>query len=102
MPRIYSDQPDEGPRTITIPASNRTTCGTCKYHRCTGGVFTRLGPGGWREYGCAHPDAYEPVTDGDAQKAEIRGMLRALDHGMRHIGRTENTPEWCPYLRRND
>lgn len=93
---------DEGPTTHTIPSHTRTTCGMCKYHKITSALCTRIGPGGWREYGCAHPDAYEPVTDGDVQKAELRGMLRSLDNGVRHIGRTEDTPEWCPYLRRND
>lgn len=87
---------NEGPTTHTI-TERRTTCGLCKYHECTGGLFTRIGGGGYREWACNHPDAYPQETD--PEKAEIRGMLRALDKGGRPIGRTETTPQWCPFLR---
>lgn len=97
MPRIYSDKPNEGPCTVTIPASNRTTCGSCKFHECTGGIFTRSGGGGYREWACSHPLAYPEETD--PKKAEMRGMLRALDKGGRPIGRHDGTPDWCPFLR---
>lgn len=87
---------DEGPTTHTVPAHTRTTCGLCKYHVCTGALCTRIGPGGWREYTCTHPEAWPEETD--PKKAEMRGHLKTIERG-RMIGRTEETPAWCPYLR---
>lgn len=91
----------DGPTTYNLPAQTVTRCGSCRFHECIGSMHVRLGPGGWREYACSHPDAYEPVTDGDPKKAEIRGMLRAMDKHGRHIGRTETTPAWCPFTRKD-
>lgn len=89
---------DEGPTRLTIPARVTLRCGCCKFHNLTGALYTRIGPGGWREYSCTHPKAWPEVDDGDVRRAEFRGMLRATEDG-RDIGRTEETPHWCPYLR---
>jgi hypothetical protein len=93
----------QGPTTYTIPAQRVTSCGICEYHKCIGALCTRIGPGGWREYACMHPEAFEPVTDGDpeiaAQRGELRGMLKSMAGGGRIIGKTEATPDWCPFLR---
>jgi hypothetical protein len=90
----------EGPTSHTF-TQRRTTCGICKHHHCIGAFHVSRGPGGWREYVCRHPEAWEPVTDIDPKVAEMRGRLRAMEdtQGGRYIGRTEETPEWCPFTR---
>lgn len=97
---------DEGPTTHTVHAYQRTTCGLCKYHKLTGSFHVRMGEGGWREYACMHPEAWEPVLTDTPQQAETRGLLRQMEASMcgggRGIGRTEETPEWCPFLRESN
>lgn len=90
----------EGPTTRTL-TQRRTTCGLCKHHLCVGVFHVRLGPGGWREYVCTHPDRWEPVTDTDPKLAAMRGRLEACAEvsGGRYIGKTEETPQWCPFTR---
>lgn len=93
---------DEGPRTFTIPARRETTCSTCKYHHCFGALCTRSGSGGYRDYSCKHPKAWDSMPADTPKQAELRGQMRESERNMcggRLIGRTEQTPEWCPYLR---
>ncbi len=95
---------NEGPTTRTIAAHRVTSCGPCKYHKLTGSFHVRIGEGGWREYSCTHPDAWEPVAGDTPAQAETRGRLRQMEADMsgggRHIGKTEETPDWCPFVRR--
>jgi len=75
----------------------------CEYHTCVGAFHVRSGSGGWREYACMHPQAWEPVAGDSPELAETRGRLRQMEANMngrgRLIGRTELAPNWCPYLR---
>lgn len=74
----------------------------CKYHHCYGSLHVHRGPGGWRDYSCQHPDAWEPPTPEQMPHAELLGRMRESERSMcggRMIGRTERTPQWCPYLR---
>lgn len=59
------------------------------------------GPGNvWRDYNCMHPRAFDdmdrkPLVDPEKEKARQRLIGRLLEDG-RHIGRTEEQPDWCP------
>lgn len=93
----------EGPTTYTIPSRRRTTCGMCKHHKCIGSFHVRCGEGGWREYVCTHPESFERVGNVAPEVAEAIGRARQMEianGGGRHIGKTEETPEWCPFLRK--
>lgn len=66
-------------------------------------MHVRIGPGGWRDYACTHPDAHGPLPEGTTpEKALMIGKIRGFDLGGRHIGKTEKTPDWCPFLRNDD
>lgn len=91
------------PRTFTVPARMERVCEPCEFHKCVGSMHVRIGPGGWREYNCMHPDAYNDTDSPalhDPEKEKIRQRLigRLLKEG-RHIGRTERQPTWCPLKR---
>lgn len=85
------------PTNITIPVQLKRICEPCEFHKCTGSLHIRTG-GGWREYACAHPDAFEP-TDSPII-AEMIGRAKQMDGG-RYIGKTEDQPQWCPLLRQS-
>lgn len=93
----------EGPTTRTISAHTVVHCGLCKHHKLIGSLHVRIGEGGWREYSCAHPDAWESVAGDTPEVAEMRGRLRQMEAdmsgGARYIGKTEKTPQWCPFTR---
>ncbi len=90
-----------GPTSISFPAHRETHCGRCEHHKCIGSFHVRCGEGGWREYVCGHPQAYEPLSkDVTPEQALAIGRLRALtERDGRYIGKTEKTPNWCPFLR---
>lgn len=83
------------PTDYTIPAKLEKRCEPCEFHKCTGSLHIRTG-GGYREYSCTHPEAFEP-TDSTII-AELNGRLKQMDGG-RYIGRTETRPDWCPLKR---
>jgi len=88
------------PTKLNIPSRTENHCEPCEHHKCTAMLCTRIGPGGWREYVCKHPDAFPPLPkDTDPEKARIIGKLEALQTEGRHIGRTEKQPDWCPLKR---
>lgn len=91
---------NEGPTRYSFPRRSETRCGTCKYHECHSALCTRIGPGGWRDYACSHPDAFkdEEVAGHPGLVAHVEAIERQ-SYGGRLIGRTEATPEWCPFLR---
>lgn len=64
----------QGPRKMVIPAREEWRCDGCEYHKVVTQFCARSGEGSWTEWGCDHP--------------EVRGAL----------GRTNVTPEWCPFL----
>ena len=92
------------PTTHKIPARTERHCSPCEFHKCTGALFTRIGPGGWKEYSCTHPNAFqEGPLPTDPEKAALAGELRALcKKEGRHIGKTEVQPDWCPLRRREE
>jgi len=71
-------------------------CGSCPHHKLIGALHVRSGPGGYREYACAHPEAYPPTDDPTVK--EVRSYYTHAKDG-RYIGQTEKTPQWCPILR---
>lgn len=91
----------EGPTRVTYPAHQSVRCGLCKYHELIGSFHVHCGQGGWREYACTHPCRWEPVTDANPEHAALRGRLQASSEvcNGRLIGRTEETPNWCPFTR---
>ena len=92
------------PLTLTIPARTETHCCPCEFHKLTGALHVRIGPGGWREYHCTHPDAYEFQKDGTPIDPKLIALQKEIDGIMqkegRLIGRTEIQPAWCPLLRK--
>jgi hypothetical protein len=90
------------PTTIKIPARVESHCEPCEYHKLIGSFHVRIGPGGWREYTCVHPEAFEPLPPTtDPELAQAVERLRAKLNEGRYIGKTERQPEWCP-LRRTE
>jgi len=90
----------KGPTRFTIPSRVTTRCGICEYHQCHSSLCTRSGSSGWRDYACSHPDAFkgEEVPGHEGLVAHIEAIERQ-SYGGRLIGRTEETPDWCPFLR---
>ena len=88
------------PTKHNIPSRIENHCEPCEFHKCTGSLHVRIGPGGWREYSCTHPKAFEPLPpQTDPEKARMYGRLEAMQKDGRNIGKTENQPEWCPLKR---
>lgn len=93
------------PTTHKIPERMERHCAPCEFHKLTGAMCVRIGPGGWREYACMHPDASNEDTSVSltAEQQVLAAEIRALvGKDGRHIGRTEKQPEWCPLLRQPD
>lgn len=83
------------PTTIRIEPQTRRICAPCKHHKCVGMLHIRTG-GGYREYVCEHPQAFEPTED--VVLAQLNAHNLAMDEG-RYIGKTEQQPDWCPLNR---
>lgn len=85
----------EFPEIVYYPARTEKHCGMCPHHKLIGVLHVRSGPGGYREYSCTHPEAW-PETK-DPRLARLCGKMSERQEG-RHIGKTEETPDWCPLL----
>ena len=90
------------PTTINIPSHVERHCAPCEFHKLTASLHVRIGEGGYRQYACTHPEAFERgPTPSDPPKARLAGKIDALlKREGRDIGKTELQPNWCP-LRRN-
>jgi hypothetical protein len=91
------------PTKHSIPSRVENHCEPCEFHKCIGALYVRVGPGGWKEYSCSHPGAFDDPDEkplADAGKEQIRQRLigSMLKEG-RHIGKTEQQPSWCPLKR---
>lgn len=89
------------PSEFKLPARTERYCEPCEFHKCTGALFTRIGPGGWKQYVCTHPKAFEPMqTFADPEKQRLAEKLAAINaRDGRQIGKTEKQPDWCPLRR---
>ncbi len=88
------------PTIHRIAARTERHCQPCEFHKLTGMLHVRCGPGGYREYACTHPHAFEPLPQRiDPAKALIIAKLQAMNQDGRPIGKTENQPSWCPLKR---
>lgn len=87
------------PTNLTIPEHIKRVCTPCEHHKCIAALHVRIGSGGYREYACTHPDAFEPTDN--PLLAQMHGRLMQMDGG-RVIGKTENRPEWCPLFRNHE
>lgn len=95
----------EGPQKYSIPRRSVTECGCCKHHVCHSSFHARSGSGSWRDYACSHPDAFKdeslvgvPTKENAASLVAHIAAIEKQNYGGRLIGRTEATPNWCPYL----
>ena len=88
------------PSEFNIPSRRERHCEPCEFHKLTAALMGQPG-NTWRQYGCAHPDAYEfgPLA-ADPAVAAKQGELRArIRQHPRNIGKTEKQPDWCPLRR---
>ena len=93
--------PTDMPTTLNIPSRTERHCAPCEFHKLIGCLHVRSGPGGYREYSCKHPAAYEPLpTNTPVEEARAIGRIETLlEREGRYIGRTEKQPGWCPLKR---
>lgn len=89
------------PSTLNIPAHTEFRCAPCEFHKCIGSFHVRVGPGGYREYACMHPEAedFGPMPLAPEQAARIGELRARFARDGRWIGRTEKQPQWCPLKR---
>lgn len=93
------------PSAIRIPARTELRCYPCEHHKLTGALHVRCGEGGYRQYACMHPAAFDddrsfkPAPDPEAEKLRQRLIGKLLEQG-RDIGKTEEQPDWCPLRRK--